>query len=87
VRIDNARVPSAISVHDLQRLSASAIQALPHAVPIKNGTATVGVLLPAHTLSRKYLCKVLADIEAAAARRSPEQEKVIDQLRAQRGIE
>ncbi|MBP1178451.1 hypothetical protein [Methylobacterium sp. PvR107] len=80
-------MPSAISMRDLQRLSAGAIQALPYAVPIKNGTATVGVLLPIHTLSREYLSKVLADIEAAAALRSPEQEAAIDQLLAERGVE
>lgn len=78
---------SAISMRDLQRLSAGAIQALPHAVPIKNGTATVGVLLPVHTLSREYLSTVLADIEAAAERRSPEQEAAIDRLLAERGAE
>ena len=78
---------SAISMRNLQKLSASAIQALPHAVPIKNGTATVGVLVPMHTLSRRYLTKVLADIEAAAERRSPEQEAAIDELFAKRGAE
>lgn len=78
---------SAISMRDLQKLLASAIQALPHAVPIKNGTATVGVLLPVHTLSRDYLTKLLADIEVAAERRLPEQGTAIDQLLAERGAE
>lgn len=55
--------------------------------PDKNGTTTVAVLLPVHTLSRKYLSKVLADIEAAAARRPPEQQAAVDQLLAERGIE
>ncbi len=74
-------------MRDLKRLSAGVIQALPHAVPIKDGTATVGVLSPIHTLSREYPSKVLADIEAAAARRSSEQEAAVDQLLAERGIE
>src|SRR3954447_3388495 len=58
----------AISMRDLQKLSAGAIQALPHAVPIKNGTATVGVLLPVHSASKEYLRDVLARIDAADAR-------------------
>jgi hypothetical protein len=77
----------AISMRDLQKLSAGAIQALPHAVPIKNGTATVGVLLPVHSASKEYLRKVLADIDTAAAQRSPEENKAIDRLLAERGAE
>lgn len=77
----------AISMHDLQKLSAGAIQALPHAVPIKNGTATVGVLLPVHSASKEYLRKVLADIDAAAAQRSPQENEAIDRLLAERGVE
>lgn len=77
----------AISMRDLQKLSAGAIQALPHAVPIKNGTATVGVLLPVHSASKEYLRKVLADIDAAAAERSPKENEAIDQLLAERCAE
>jgi hypothetical protein len=77
----------AISMRDLQKLSAGAIQALPHAVPIKNGTATVGVLLPVHSASKDYLREVLARIDAAAAQRTPEQNAAIDRLLSERGAE
>ena len=77
----------AISMRDLQKLSAGAIQALPHAVPIKNGVATVGVLLPVHSASKEYLRKVLDDIDAAAARRSPQESEAVDRLLAERGAE
>ncbi|MGX7708112.1 hypothetical protein [Methylobacterium sp. Gmos1] len=78
---------SAISMRELQKMSAGAIQALPHAVPIKNGTQTVGILLPLHRVSPDYMRKVLADIDAAAARRTPEENAVIDRLLAERGAE
>ena len=77
----------AISMRDLQKLSAGAIQALPHAVPIKNGTATVGVLLPIHSASKDYLSEVLARIDAAAARQTPEERAAINKLLADRGGE
>jgi len=77
----------AISMRDLQKLSAGAIQALPHAVPIKNGTATVGFLLPVHSASKEYLRDVLARIDAAAAQRTPEENAAIDRLLSERGGE
>lgn len=78
----------AISMRDLRKMSAGAIQALPHAVPIKNGATTVGVLLPVRTPeSQNHLRKVLDDIEADAASRSPEQNRAIDELLAERGID
>ncbi|GJD60322.1 hypothetical protein CS379_29845 [Methylobacterium frigidaeris] len=78
---------SAISMRELQRMSAGAIQILPHAMPIKNGTATVGILLPIRIVSPEYMRKVLADSDAAAARRTPEENAAIDRLLAERGIE
>ena len=77
----------AISMRDLQKLSAGAIQALPHAVPIKNGTATVGVLLPIHSASKDYLREVLARIDAAAAAHTPEENAAIDALLTERRAE
>jgi len=70
----------ALSMRDLQKLSAGAIQALPHAVPIKNGTATVGVLLPVRSASQEYLRTVLARIDAASAEHTPAENAAIDRL-------
>lgn len=77
----------AISVQDLQKLSANAIQGLPNAVPIKNGMVTVGVLLPVRGASKDDLHEVLARIDAAAAQRTPEENAVIDRLLSERGAE
>ncbi len=44
---------SAISARERQTMSAGAIQALPHPVSIKNGTTTVGVLLPIHSVPQE----------------------------------
>ena len=77
----------AISMRDLQKLSAGAIQALPHAVPIKNGTATVGVLVPVHSASMDYVREVLARIDAAAAQHTSEENRAIDRLLSERGAE
>ncbi len=77
----------AISMRDLQKLSAGAIQALPHAVPIKNGTATVAVLLPVHSAGKDYLRRVLARIDEAATAHTPEENAAIGELLGQRGAE
>ncbi|WP_288588733.1 hypothetical protein [uncultured Methylobacterium sp.] len=78
---------SAISMRELQKMSAGAIQALPHALPIKNGTATVGILLPIHQASPEYMRKVIADIRADAEKYTPEENAAIDRLLAERGAE
>jgi hypothetical protein len=78
---------SAISMRELQRMSAGAIKILPHAMPIKSGTATVGILLPIRIVSPEYMRKVLADSDAAAVRETPEENAAIDWLLAERGIE
>jgi hypothetical protein len=77
----------AISMRELQKLSASAIQALRHPVPIKSGKETVAVLLPVRSGSREHLRQVLADIDAAVAQQTPEENAAIDRLLAERGAE
>ena len=52
-----------------------------------HGTATVSVLLPVQSASREYLRKVLADIDAVAARRTPDENAAIDRLLSERGVE
>lgn len=82
-----AAMKSAISMREFQKMSAGAIQALPHAMPIKNGTATVGILLPIHQASPEYMRKVMADIRADAEKYTPEESAAIDRLLAERGAE
>jgi hypothetical protein len=84
---EDAAMSRSISIEELHEISAEAIQALPRAVPIKNDGATVGVLMPLPRVSTEYMRKVLADIDAAAARRTPEENAAIDRLLAERGAE
>ena len=73
------------TIQDLQTLSAEAIQALPHAIPIQDGDETVGFLMPAPPKSR--LREALEFIDEEVAKQSPEQKAAIDRLLAERGID
>ena len=64
---------NAITMRDLQKMSAGSIAALPHAVPIKSGSATVALLVPIQKASPKLVARVMAKIDAAAQSRSPEE--------------
>ncbi|WP_056796849.1 hypothetical protein [Bosea sp. Root381] len=65
-------------MRELQKLSAGAIQALPHPVPIKSGSATIGLLVPV----RRPDVAALTEIEDEARRDydslSPEMRAKID---------
>ncbi|AWB22143.1 hypothetical protein DA075_15425 [Methylobacterium currus] len=74
-------------MRELQKMSAGAIQALPHAMPIKNGAATVGILLPIHRASPECMRRVMAEVRAGAEKYSPEENAAIDRLLAERGAE
>ncbi|TNC07881.1 hypothetical protein FF100_31045 [Methylobacterium terricola] len=56
-------------MRQMRTMAAGAIRALPHAVPVKNGTAAVGGLLPVRNLSPEPMRTALADIGAAPAMR------------------
>ena len=73
-----AAVPDKITISELQGLSASAIQALPYAVPIKNGDETAGLLLPIKKASPELIASVFAKIDADAAKRTPEEQTEIE---------
>ncbi|KRE17433.1 hypothetical protein ASE63_13350 [Bosea sp. Root381] len=67
-----------VTMRELQKLSAGAIQALPHPVPIKSGSATIGLLVPV----RRPDVAALTEIEDEARRDydslSPEMRAKID---------
>lgn len=77
---------SAVTMRELQKMSAGAIEALPHAVPIKSGKATIGLLVPV----RKPDVAALAAIEEEAQRDyeslSPTMRERIDRYFAEREI-
>jgi hypothetical protein len=71
---------AAITMRELQKMSARAIQALPHAVPVKNGRTTVALLVPVQKAPRELVDRVLARIDAAAQARSPEETARLERL-------
>jgi hypothetical protein len=68
----------AITMRELQKMSAGAIRALPHAVPVKSGATTVALLVPIQKAPPELVASVLARIDAAAAERSPEQTAALE---------
>jgi hypothetical protein len=71
---------TAITMRELQKMSAGTIQALPHAVPIKNGTTTVALLVPIQKASKELVEQVLSRIDEAAAKRPPERQALLETL-------
>jgi hypothetical protein len=75
---------TAITMRELQKMSAGSIQALPHAVPIKNGSATVALLVPIQKAPKEFVDRVLAKIDEEAAKRSPEQTAALELMLGER---
>ena len=63
---------NAVTMRELQKMSAATIKALPHAVPIKSGDETVGLLMPLKKPDPERMKKVLDRIEQDYAELSPE---------------
>lgn len=61
-----------VTMRELQKLSAGSIQALPHAVPIKSGSATVGLLVPVRKPDTARISAALKRADAYHATLSPE---------------
>ena len=78
---------TAITMRELQKMSAGSIQALPHPVPIKNGVATVALLVPIQKAPKAFVDRVLAAIDAEAAKRTPEQTAAVERLLGERESE
>jgi len=75
---------TAISMRELQKMSAGAIQALPHAVPIKSGGDTVALLVPIHKGSPEAFDRLMARIDALAASRTPEETAALEIMLGER---
>ncbi|MBR2691749.1 MAG: hypothetical protein IKE42_28165 [Aquamicrobium sp.] len=63
---------NAVTMRELQKMSAATIKALPHAVPIKSGDETVGMLMPLKKPNPERMKEVLDRIEEDYAKLSPE---------------
>lgn len=64
--------PGVVTMRELQKMSAAAIEALPHPVPIKSGERTVGVLSPVRKPDPEAWDRAMQMIRAAAESRSKE---------------
>jgi hypothetical protein len=62
-----------ITLSELRELSAGAIQALPRATPVVSGDTMVAILVPVRTPPPERVAAALAEIDAAAAARTPEE--------------
>lgn len=54
---------NAVTMRELQKMSAASIKALPHAIPITSGHETVGMLTPLKKPDREEMKAVLDRIE------------------------
>lgn len=61
-----------VTMRELQKMSAATIKALPHAVPIKSGDETVGMLMPVRKPDPERMNELLDRIERHHAALSPE---------------
>ena len=78
---------AAITMRELQKLSAGTIAALPHAVPIRNGNRTVGFLVPLRKAPPDLVRQAVDLIEGERASRTPEQEAAISEVLREIGAE
>jgi hypothetical protein len=76
---------SAITMRELQKMSAGAIQALKRPTPIKSGTTTVGILYPISKTPQHLLDEFERRALEAEANTSPEERARYDRFLAEIG--
>ena len=74
-----------VTMRELQKMSAGAIQALPHPVPITSGSAVIGLLVPTRKTDAKALEAVYQEARAEYEGLSPEMQARIDRFLADQG--
>ncbi len=75
-------------MRELQKMSATAIAAIPHPVPIKSGRETVALLVPIHSSTPEHRAKVIAwseAVEKAATARTSTQQSALDAYFVEQG--
>lgn len=78
---------SAITMRELQKLSASSIASLPHTVSIRNGQKTVGFLVPLRKAPPELVERAVRLIEEERAGRTAEDEAAITEALREIGAE
>jgi hypothetical protein len=76
---------STITMRELQKITAGAIQALERPVTIKSGTAAIGVLYPIAKAPQHLLDELVRLAKEADAKTSPEERERYDRFLAERG--
>ena len=71
---------NAVTMRELQKMSAATIKALPHAIPIKSGNETVGMLTPIKKPDPERMKQVLDRIEENYSKLSPETQQWIQKF-------
>lgn len=74
----------AVTMRELQKMSAATIKALPHAMPVKNGDETVGVLAPLRPYDAETWTSVFKRIDESNAALSPEVRERIERMLGER---
>jgi hypothetical protein len=75
-----------VTMRELQKMSAGAIQALPHPVPITSGSAVVGLLVPKKKTDAKALEEIYREARAEYEGLSPKMQARIDRFFADQEI-
>ena len=71
-----------VTMRELQKMSAGAIQALPHPVSITSGSAVVGLLVPTKKTDAEELEAIYKEARAEYEELSPEMQARIDRFLA-----
>lgn len=74
----------AVTMRELQKMSAATIKALPHPVPVKNGDETVAVLAPLKKYDPEQWKAVFKRIDEYNASLSPELRERIERMLGER---
>lgn len=75
---------TAVTMRELQKMSAAAIKALPHTMPVKAGDETVGVLAPLRSYDPARWNAVFRRIDENNAKVSPEIRARIEMILGER---
>ncbi len=78
-------IPRAISMRDLQKMSAAQIEAMPGPVPVRSGDRTLALLVPLRRPDVAALDALAAEVAADVASRSVQEQAAIDAFLAARG--
>ena len=78
---------TSITMRELQKISAGAIAALPHVVPIRSGNQTVAFLVPLKKAPPELLHRAAEIWEQERATRTPEQQAIYDEYLREIGEE